>query len=396
MRYMMVVLLCFNLLHATKENKWATIKNCEACHQSISKHWQTSRHANAHFSKNELYKKSLEYFVAKNPERLIDEMKIKCAKCHNPKISKTNMSDEEKILLSLEDEGVSEAFKKMLNSIEMQQGINCTVCHNVEKIHFDKTKGSQGLEGVTFGREGKMFGPFSDAYSPYHKTAYKEYFSDSSTTLCFTCHYSYQNEHGIEVYSTGKEYDSVKSNEGCKDCHMSKKYAGVASDYVPSGTKSKSRMVRKHRFASINNSTILQEYLDINAFKEAHQLLITLNNRSPHTIPTGYGLREITITAVFYDANKKQIQQQHSKLTALWHDKEGKPTLPFMATQKVQDTRLPAKSTQTYRFDIPKGASKAKYILSYRFINQAMSRTLELKDPFFTQAYRLMEGELAL
>jgi hypothetical protein len=383
-----------SFLEAKLDKKWSTNKNCEACHQKISKYWETSRHANAHFSKNDLYKKSLEYIVLKNPQLLVDEMKVKCAKCHNPRISKTAMSDKEKILLAFEDESVTKEFKDMLNSEQMKHGINCVVCHNIEEIHLDKSKGSQGLHGVKFGKQGTMFGPFSDANSPYHKTAFKEHFSDNSPKLCFTCHYSHQNEHGVEVYSTGKEYDAINSEEGCKSCHMSQKKKGVASDYAPFGQKPKTRMVRDHRFASVDNSSILMDNIVVKSHREAESFTIELTNNSPHAIPTGYGLREIKITAIFYDVLQNVMSQKDQLLSAVWHDKQGKPTLPFMAVKKAKDTRLGAKSSQKYIFDIPKHAAGVKYTITYRFIGLEMAKAIKLSDPFFLKEYKVTEGSL--
>ncbi len=397
MKYFILFFLLLSSLESELDKKWVSNKNCEACHQDISKHWETSRHSNSHFSKNDLYKKSLEYMVLKNPKLIFDEIKIKCAKCHNPRISKTSIKDDEKILLALGVDSIKKEFRDILNNEQMKHGINCVVCHNIDEIHLDKEIGSQGLDGVKFGVQGTMFGPFEDTKSPYHKTQYKAHFANDSATLCFTCHYSHNNEQGIEVYSTGKEYDSIQSDEGCKSCHMSKKKKGVASNYSKAGEKPKVRMVRDHRFSSVDNSTILQDNIDIKSYKEEQNLIIELSNNSPHSIPTGYGLREIVIIVQFYNKDNKKInQKQLEVLGALWHDKKGKATLPFMATIKVKDTRIAPKSTQQYTFTLPKGAKSATYILSYRFINKKMARIIGVSDPFFLKEYKIKEESLDL
>jgi len=395
MRYLILLLLVGNLWGSSLDKKWTSNKNCEACHQDISKHWETSRHSNSHFSKNDLYKKSLEYMVLKQPKSSLDELKIKCAKCHNPRISKTTIKEDEKILLALEMKGTQKEFHDVLNNEQMKNGINCVVCHNIDKIHLDKSIGSQGLEGVIFGVQGTMFGPFNDAKSPYHKTEYREHFVDNSPTLCFTCHYSHSNDQGLEVYSTGKEYDSIYTAQGCKSCHMSKKKEGVASNYSKAGEKPKVRMVRDHRFASVDNSTILQDNINIKGYKEEQNLIIELNNNSPHSIPTGYGLREIIIKVQFYTQKNKKIKPlQTETLTALWHDEKGKLTLPFMATTKAKDTRVLAESSKIYSFPLPKDAKSVKYALSYRFINQKMAKIIGVTDSFFLKEYKVLEESL--
>jgi len=175
MRWIIVVIIMISSLYGetTKEinKKWSSNKNCEACHTKISKYWETSRHSNSHFSKNDLYKKSVEYILLKSPKLIMDEVKIDCAKCHNPRITQKYVTKEDKMLFAL---GITEQQKKYteaLNAEHMKNGINCIVCHNIDEIHLDKSVGSQGLNSVKFGPQGTMYGPFDDANSPYHKTA---------------------------------------------------------------------------------------------------------------------------------------------------------------------------------------------------------------------------------
>jgi len=393
MKYILILLLLISSAPgAEMAKKWASTKNCEACHQKIAKTWESSRHANSHFSKNDLYKKSIEYMVAKNPEFLLDEMKVKCAKCHNPRVAKSMISDSDKILLALEDEDITEELKATLNTEQMKNGINCVVCHNIEEIHLDKSIGSQGLDGVKFGKQGMMFGPFKDSKSPHHESAYKEHFAQDSPTLCFTCHYSYTNGNGLEVYSTGKEYEASGSKEGCRSCHMSEKKEGVASEFAAPGEKPLKRMVRDHYFASVDNSRILHDNITVQTSKKEQNWEINVSNNAPHALPTGYGLREIRITAYFLNASQKEITREVKTLTTLWHDRNGKPALPFTAVKKVKESKIAAKSSQIYSFKIPKGAMSAKYTITYRFINQEMAKTIGISDPFFLKEYKIQEG----
>jgi len=395
MKYLILGFLLISSLQADINKKWSSNKNCEACHQNISKHWETSRHSNSHFSKNDLFKKTLEYMVLKNPKLILDEVKVKCAKCHNPRITKPDMSDSEKMLLALDVDSTKKEFSAVLNAEHMKNGINCIVCHNIDEIHLDKSIGSQGLKGVKFGVQGTMFGPFDDAKSPYHKTEYREHFSENSPTLCFSCHYSHKNDAGLEVYATGKEYDSVASTQGCKSCHMSQKREGVASNYSKAGEKPKVRMVRDHRFASVDNSNILNDNVEIKSYKELDSFIVELQNNSPHSIPTGYGLRELIITVEFSNASKKMIDRQYKVLSAVWKDKRGDITVPFAAKTLSSDNRLAANSSKKYHFNIPDGAKTAKYTLSYRFISKRMAEKIGITDPFFLKEYKVKENTLS-
>jgi len=378
--------------------KWQSNKNCEACHQEISKKWETSRHSNSHFSKNDLFKKSLEFIVRKNPTMILDEIKVACAQCHNPRLAKKSVSDEEKVALLFEDKDAKQEFHQMLNTKTMKNGINCIVCHNVDKIHLDKSKGSEGMNSITFGPQGTMFGPFDDAHSPYHKTVQRDHFAGDDPTLCFACHYSAKNRmHGVEVYATGKEYDQFKEGEeGCKKCHMSERRKGVASNYAKAGEKPKARMVREHRFASVDNSNILNDYVDIKSKREGAFFIITLNNHAPHKVPTGYGLREVILKVTFLDKDDKVLSKESYILGAEWVDEKGERTIPHLAKRIAKDTRMKGKSLNAYKFSVPKNAVYAKYSFSYRLISEGMAKEIGVSDPFFLREYTFFEQRVHL
>jgi len=380
------------------EKKWQSNKNCEACHQEISKKWETSRHSNSHFSKNDLFKKSLEYIVKEKPTMILDEVKVGCARCHNPRLAKSDMSNEEKVALLLEDADAKKEMKAMLNTTTMKNGINCIVCHNVDEIHLDKTKGSQGMNSIKFGPQGTMFGPFDNAESPYHKTQKRDHFTGDDPTLCFACHYSAKNTlHGLEVYATGKEYDRFSAGkEGCKECHMSERKKGFASNYAKVGESPKERMVREHRFASVDNSNILNDHVDVKSKREGDFFVITLKNNAPHRVPTGYGLREIILKVTFLDKDDKVIARKSYVLGAKWVDEKGKATIPHLAKKIIKDTRLNGKSTNAYKFPIPKEAVYAKYSFSYRLISEGIAKEIGVTDPFFLREYTFSEQRIHL
>jgi len=397
------IIVAISSLYAetTKEidKKWSSNKKCEACHMNISNYWETSRHSNSHFSKNDLYKKSLEYIVLKTPKLIMDEVKIDCAKCHNPRITQKYVKQEDKFLLALGITKQQEKYTKALNAEHMKNGINCIVCHNIDEIHLDKSKGSQGLNSVKFGPQGTMFGPLDDAKSPYHKTELRPHFTDTNPMLCFSCHYGAKNHNGLEVYATGKEYDrfkNKKAEEGCKKCHMSEKREGYASNFPIDGKRPKKRMVRDHKFASVDNSDILKKYVDIESRKEENRYAITLLNRAPHSIPTGYGLREIILRVSFLDKNGKKLSTDTNTLGASWRDKRGELTIPHLAKSIESDTRLKGKSRETFYYDIPSRAKSVSYELSYRLIGSDIAKKIGVTDKFFLKEYIVVKREMAL
>ena len=403
MRWIVLSLFLLSSLLLAEEmgKKWETNENCEACHMNISSKWETSRHANSHFTKNDLFKKSLQYMVLKNPSLILDEVKVECAQCHNPRISKSTMSKEDKVSVILDHKEKKNEYQKMMNTKNMKNGINCVVCHNINEIHLDKVKGSQGMNSVTFGAQGTMFGPFGDAKSPYHKTAQRDHFKGDNPTLCFACHYSGKNAHGIEVYATGKEYDMFAKDkkgsvEGCKSCHMSAKQKGNASNYAKVGEKPKERMVREHRFASVDNSNIIDDYISVKSKVKSGKFVITLKNESPHMIPTGYGLREIILKVTFLDKKDKVLSTKKYILGTKWKDKRGEMTIPHLAVSKTKDTRQKGKSSSNYAFPIPKDAQYAKYSFSYRLIGEDLAKKIGISDEFFLREYTFLEKRVHL
>lgn len=387
-RAVLIILMLFATGYAKEINrKWETNENCRACHMDIVDKWEGSRHANSHFNKNDLYKKSLEYIVRNNPKIILDEAKVECSACHNPRISKTKVEDVDKYLLLMDIEENKKQIQQTLNTKNMQNGINCVVCHNVDEIHLDKKKGSQGLFDIQFGEQGTMFGPFDDANSPYHKTVQRSHFVDQDPKLCFACHYGSSNKHGVEVYATGKEYESVGSNEGCLDCHMSKKYQGYASNFVKDKDKPKPRMIREHRFASVDNSNIVLDYIDTTAKVNGEKFVITIANNTPHRFPTGYGLRRVLLDVKYFDSKDKMIKSFNYTLGSQWIDAKGNKTIPALATQMSKDTRVTPHSKADYAFKIPNGATYVVYQFSYRFVDEALAKEMGVSDSFFLNPY---------
>ena len=398
----LVTLLFLVSLQATQiDKKWATSQNCKGCHTNITSKWETSRHANSHYSKNDLFKQSLEYMAIKNPTKLTNEIKLECAKCHNPRITLSKVTTEDRFSLLFQDKNTTKTYNQAFESDNMKNGINCIVCHNIDKINFQKKHGSLGMNNVYFGKQGTMFGPFSNAKSPYHKTQKRQHFEGDNPKLCFSCHYSYKNKHNLLVYETGIEYDKINKlnngkNPGCKSCHMSQKQEGYASNYAPDGQKPIKRMVRVHRFASIDNSNIMNDYLDMKGTVDDNYFIIKLTNHAPHKIPTGYGLREVILRVVFLDKDDKPIKTNEYILGSKWVDEKGSPTIPHLAVKRVKDTRMNGKSTNAYKFPIPKGAVYAKYSLSYRLISDGLAKEIGVTDPFFLREYTFAQMRIHL
>jgi len=385
--------------------KWATSQNCKGCHTNITSKWELSRHANSHYSKNDLFKKTLDYIAKNNPTKLLDEIKLDCAKCHNPRVSERKVNVEDKISILFDDKNTTKHYDNVLNNANMKNGINCVVCHNIDQIHLYKQKGSKGMNNVYFGKQGTMFGPFDDAHSPYHKTEQRKHFAGDNPKLCFVCHYSAKNEHGLSVYATGKEYDDIKARAkvkdqvpGCKICHMSKRKRGFASNYAPDGQQPKLRMVRVHRFASVDNSNIMNDYIGVKGRydEDSDKFIVSLQNKTPHKLPTGYGGREVIVLVKYFNNDDQLLGASVYTLETKYVDSQNRLTIPHMATKVLSDTRLAPYAQRNLKFNVPRGATYVKYSLSYRLINKDLAKELNITDKFFLKDYTFFEQRIHL
>jgi hypothetical protein len=99
------------------------------------------------------------------------------------------------------------------------RGVQCDVCHNVSRTS-GIGNGAYVLTPKLYGRSLK-FGPFKDATSPYHDTAYSKLHTQSE--FCGDCHDVTHPFNRLPVERTYTEWrDSTYAGEGvqCQDCHM--------------------------------------------------------------------------------------------------------------------------------------------------------------------------------
>ena len=134
--------------------------DCKACHLPIVKQWQESYHARSHYDKNEYLSASMDY-VHRKTRKSLNSVKIQCATCHNPRISVTETSEEYEIAAVMKLTRDSDVDKAVENS-NISEGINCLVCHNVNKIEAPGKKHKRGIHRLKWNPAGTMSGPFKD------------------------------------------------------------------------------------------------------------------------------------------------------------------------------------------------------------------------------------------
>ncbi len=365
--------------------RYADSSKCMPCHTEITKSWKSSLHAMSHYSKNELYRKMIKH-VAKKRIQSFEQVEIRCAQCHNPHIaSAVSESDISDASFGITNEKMREG----LNQSFMKDGVNCIVCHNIEKIHFSDDPGKRGKDTIQWGSNDTMIGPFSDAKSPYHKTKSADFFKKDPNKLCFVCHYNERSPCRALIGSTGIEYQSSGSKTTCVECHMGavKKGHAVQVNLGDRGTSDKIRELRSHLFAGARNSDILADAIDLSVIRKGKHIVATLENRTPHNVPTGFGGRQLIVTMKALDASGGLIQTQKKILEARYIGKNGHETVPHLAKKILSDTRLKPNERRSMTFEVPTGAYEVIIDVSYRLISEKWIEKLKIQDEMFKKEY---------
>jgi len=374
--------------------KYQKSKNCMPCHERIVKEWQDSWHAKSHFDKDEYFRKSLEY-VSRKTRKSLNATKIQCAKCHNPRITvtQTDVDYEIAAVMGLDEDS---EVNKAVNSDAISEGINCVVCHNVDKIHYNYPKEKRGIDRVEWTPSGTMTGPYKDAKSPYHKIVSHEFMNEKVNELCFVCHANDRSVHGLLFTDMEAEYKASKSDEKCVDCHMGPKHKDVASTFKNYNGKARIRDVRAHTFKGAHKEEMLKDALLLRLKKKKDALYITLQNKLPHNVPSGFGARELIVAVSFKKGDGSVVEEKNLSLTRTYKRKRSKPSTPHMAKKQSKDTSVPAKGKKVLKVSIPKGAEAVSVHLYYRLVNDEVRSLLKLTDKLWEKKFLITSKEMKL
>lgn len=373
--------------------KYAKSNKCMKCHFHIVREWKNSWHAKSHFENDEYFQKSIKYMARKVREKSIDTLQVQCAKCHNPRISITNTTADDEVAAYLKLK-THKPIENAVHSKDINEGINCAVCHNVDKIHRSSDPSVRGIELLEWLPAGKMSGPFDDAKSSYHQTYQRDFMTTKVNDLCLVCHANQRSFRGFTFSNTEKEYKNQKNPKLCVDCHMSEKKSGIASTQKIDNGKPKQRMVRAHGFKGAHTPDLIKGALNLSLQHVQNKLLIELANPNPHNVPTGYGGREIIID-VNYQNGSTTINKSVS-LTSHYISKRKKKTIPECAVSATEDVSIPAMGKKVYKVDVPANVQKAVVTVYYRLVNDEIIGILDLKDAIWSKKMFVAKQEIVL
>ena len=370
--------------------KYESATKCKICHKRIVDEWSHSWHAKSHYEKDEYFRKSVQ-FVSRKTHRSLNAVKVECATCHNPRISVTHTGEDYEIASVM---GLTKGSKveQAVNDRAISEGINCVVCHNVDKVHdeYDKTK--RGINRVEWTPNGMMTGPFADAKSPYHKVQTHEFMSTNPNKLCFVCHANDRSESGLVFTDMQSQY---KGSKKCVDCHMGEKRKDYASTYKMYNGKARKRMVRNHSFKGAHFASLWKNALSLKLQVQKKKLHVVLYNPQPHNLPSGFGAREIVVDAVF-TRHGRVIKEKEFALTQKYTRKHHKIATPHLALKESADLSIPAHGKKSFLVKLPEGADSVSVKVYYRLVNDEVRTLLDLRDAIWSQKMFITQKSIKL
>lgn len=371
------------------EQRFQKSTNCKTCHLHIVNEWEKSWHAKSHYKNDEYFRATVDY-VKKKTRKSLNAVKIECATCHNPRIPVTNVDLNHEMLASMNIETDSK-IDKAVNSDVISEGINCVVCHNIDKIHSDKDESQRGINRVTWMKSGIMTGPYDNAKSPYHKTQQRDFMNKNSNELCFVCHANDKSVTGLIFTNMQSEFNTKEKY--CVDCHMGPKKDGVASTLPIDNGKARKRQIREHGFQGAHISSMWKDALSIELKQEKWDIIIEISNPQPHNIPSGFGARELVLE-ISYSDDTKEINSKSISLTRHYTRRNGKPTIPHTAEKASKDMSIPAEGKRVLKVPNFEGATMVKVDLYYRLVNDEVRSILKLKEDIWSKKSFITTKEL--
>lgn len=299
-------------------------------------------------------------------------------------------------------------------SVIAKKGVQCDFCHTVSN--------ASGVgNGAYVSSPGNVKrGPFTDAVSPFHETAYSDLHTKAE--FCGMCHDVNHPVNGLPIEATYTEWKEGPYNTGdpstttpCQHCHMT---PGVTRFQKNPGTAAIGGPMRDHIYTHdvYGGNAIIpsprHRELAINRLRSAATLevitpetvgadetvtvRVKVNNvGAGHYLPTGLTeIRQMWLHVkvtdgtgrVIYESGALDGEGSIDPNAVIYHtvlgDKDGKPTNKVWEAESIlSDHRVPPKGSQTedYTFVVPEDATAPITVdvrLNYRSAPQSLVNDL--------------------
>ncbi|HWR98747.1 MAG TPA: multiheme c-type cytochrome [Candidatus Methanoperedens sp.] len=382
---------------------------CMGCHPAIYKQWNGSMHSNAFVDP---VFQGLWRIGIKETNGAVEKL---CAGCHT---AIGTVAEE----VRLGADGVFQA------SEIAKKGVQCDLCHTIKatREHETPTREPQNASIVVDPGPVKR-GPYKDADSPYHETAYSELHTKSE--FCANCHNVFHPSSNFPIEDTYREWKtSVYAQAGiqCQDCHMMpvEKAIETAKTLVKQrnpGTAAvggpQREQVYTHEFVGANAvvtdllgakqhaaigvkrlQNAASVALELPAQAEAGRLVQfrvkVRNETAGHNLPTSLtDVRQVWLDVAVTAGERElfrsgriaddgSVDPQATMFHAQAVDKDGHHTVkPWEIVRFESNTTIPPKGLATvpYGFELPadaKGPLKVAATLRYRSFDQGLAKLL--------------------
>jgi hypothetical protein len=329
------------------------LNTCKGCHPTIYNEFQKSYHKKSTVKEDKVHKAIWDKHPAKA------KGKYGCSECHAPEQS----------------------------SADAHQGITCISCHTITNIkshdRFNKNvyetkpktlySAEKGMEDkrVVYKEKSSWLGLIKETTgSPYHDIDYtnKDFYTGQ---VCMGCHSHKQNGKKFDVCRT--DVAGAKNKESnCITCHMPQVQGS-------STTIKQSKTHAFHGFAGVRNAPeLLSKYIKLNYKKLADGFEVVIASTAPHNLLT-HPLRVVQLQTVLTRDGKSEKLKDYTFVKAIGTD--GKPSMPWLATEVVKDNMIKANESRTVKFDKAlKSGDKIEAILGYYIVNPKVVKKLGLED----------------
>jgi len=348
-------------------------ETCKTCHKEIYKQWKGSMHANSTAFKDPIHGAFYRKVIGDPGKEGIKMKNGKypvCLQCHAPNAAKDKVT-------------------KLDSKPAYAEGVNCIACHTLAKFNgiqgkngklklglkaydiADKIQGpgrhsNNQLSALSAAGDEFGFGGGADEDKKPNPHLGKPVTIDGkdipslpmesnpqqarTSDACMGCHDKRNNSHGTPLCATGDEYAQSKAQVDCLSCHMPVSNGIV--DHSIGGGHDKGMLQRSIVFS-------------MNSQKSGDTIksTIRMQNKQPHTMPTGAPFRNMHLKVTAYDASGKVVWEnakghpgktdKKAFMRLVLVDDSGKPVGPPQAKKQGADTRLKAFEKRDLNYDIP-------------------------------------------
>jgi len=353
---------------------------CKKCHPIIFQEYQRSIHAKASIFKDPIHKAVWEMHPARQKGN------YKCAKCHTPSdhalLSGKHPLEENEIQKT---EPVSCQACHTINNVEEHAAANKNRFTDKKKYFFSADAAKKGTK-VVFKEESHFFGMVKTKVgSPYHDIDYsnENYYNGM---MCMGCHAHKQNGKGFTICDL--EVKQKESKEDCISCHMPQIQGSIANQVHTS----------THAFhgASIHHSDIkyLARYITLSVSPKTEGFTVSIQNKATHTLfPQPLRLAQLRVSIERAGKTLRLDPVNFKRIIGT----DGKPAMPWLATEVLEDTTIKALERRDVTFTTPLQKGDIVVVtFGYYLVNPKAAQKLNITDPEATHFIPLIQKRFPL